>query len=60
LPILRTKKALADMATGTLLQVIATDPGTPTDMAAFCQQTGNLLRESARQEDKFVFVIQRK
>jgi TusA-related sulfurtransferase/predicted TIM-barrel fold metal-dependent hydrolase len=41
LPILRAKKALADMASGTVLEVIATDAGAPKDFEAFCRQTGN-------------------
>ncbi len=31
LPILRTKKALADMASGDVLKVLATDPGATRD-----------------------------
>ncbi|MBV8647813.1 sulfurtransferase TusA family protein [Paludibacterium sp.] len=61
LPILRAKKALADMESGTVLEVIATDPGAPGDFAAFCRQTGNTLLESAATvEGKFKLVLQRK
>lgn len=61
LPILRAKKALADMASGTVLEVIATDPGAPGDFAAFCRQTGNGLLESGTTDDgKFKLVLQRK
>lgn len=60
LPILRTKKALADMASGSLLHVTCTDPATPVDFAAFCKQTGNTLLENTTAEGKFVFVIQRR
>jgi tRNA 2-thiouridine synthesizing protein A len=61
LPILRAKKALADMASGSVLEVIATDPGAPGDFAAFCRQTGNSLLESGSTEDgKFKLVLQRK
>jgi tRNA 2-thiouridine synthesizing protein A len=61
LPILRAKKALAGMESGTVLQVIATDPGAPGDFAAFCRQTGNVLLESGTtDEGKFKLVLQRK
>jgi tRNA 2-thiouridine synthesizing protein A len=61
LPILRAKKALADMESGTVLEVIATDPGAPGDFAAFCRQTGNALLESGNTEDgKFKLVLKRK
>jgi tRNA 2-thiouridine synthesizing protein A len=61
LPILRAKKALADMASGAVLEVFATDPGAPADFAAFCRQTGNGLLESVTTDDgKFKLVLQRK
>ena len=43
LPILRAKKALADMQSGQILKVLATDPGSQRDFAAFSKQTGNEL-----------------
>ena len=61
LPILRAKKALAEMASGTVLEVIATDPGAPKDFEAFCRQTGNaLLESSTTAEGKFRLVLRRK
>ena len=41
LPILRTKKALAELAAGQVLKVIATDPGSVKDMQAFAKQTSD-------------------
>lgn len=43
LPILRAKKALSDMASGQVLKVVSTDPGSNRDFQAFCKQTGNEL-----------------
>ncbi|MGZ8255829.1 MAG: sulfurtransferase TusA family protein [Burkholderiaceae bacterium] len=43
LPILRAKKALADLTTGQVLKVVSTDPGSNRDFQAFCKQTGNEL-----------------
>lgn len=43
LPILRAKKALAEMATGQVLRIVATDPGSVKDFQAFSKQTGNNL-----------------
>lgn len=60
LPILRTKKALAELASGQLLHITCTDPATPTDFAAFCKQTGNALLEHGVQNGKFLFLIQRR
>jgi tRNA 2-thiouridine synthesizing protein A len=57
LPILRAKKALADMASGQVLQVVATDPGAVKDFAAFCKQTGNPLLSSVDSGAEFTFLI---
>lgn len=59
LPIVRTKKALAGMASGEVLRVIGTDPGSVDDMAAFAEQTGNPLLQSLREAGRFVFFIRK-
>lgn len=59
LPIVKTKKALADMASGTVLKVVATDPGSVCDMAAFAEQTGNALLESGTENSKYVFFLKK-
>ena len=61
LPILRAKKALAELTSGQVSRVPATDPGAPGDFAAFCRQTGNVLEDSQTTADgKFVMVLRRK
>ena len=60
LPILRTKKALAEMQTGQLLRVLATDPGAVKDFQAFAKQTGNELLASSEQDKVFEFLFKRK
>ena len=60
LPILRTKKALTDMASGQVLKITATDPGAVKDFQAFCKQTGNLLLSSDATAQEFVFFMQKK
>ena len=47
LPILKAKKALADMVSGQLLKVVATDTGSLRDFQAFAKQTGNELVEQS-------------
>ena len=54
LPIVKTKKALADMTSGQVLRVISTDPGSVADMAAFAEQTGNALLEQTTEGGKYV------
>ncbi len=59
LPILRTKKALNNMAEGDLLEIQATDPGSVKDLSSFCEQTGNTLISSKTDDDGFFFVIRK-
>lgn len=60
LPILRTKKTLNEMASGEVLKVIATDPGSVKDFAAFAKQTGNELLSSSEGGGEFTFYIRKK
>lgn len=60
LPILRTKKSLAEMESGQVLHVLATDPNAAKDFQAFAKQTGNALLSSSTTDAVFEFFIQRK
>ena len=60
LPILRAKKALAEMASGQLLKVVATDTGSLRDFQAFARQTGNELVEQQTVGDTYVHVLRRR
>ena len=60
LPILRTKKALAEMTTGQVLRVLATDPNAAKDFQAFAKQTGNQLLSTAETDQVFEFFFKRK
>ena len=60
LPILKAKKALAEMESGQLLKVIATDPGSMRDFQAFARQTGNDLVEQTTVADEFIHVLKRR
>jgi tRNA 2-thiouridine synthesizing protein A len=60
LPILKAKKALADMASGDILKVVATDPGSVRDFQAFARQTGNELVEQTSANDEFVHFLRRR
>ena len=59
LPIVKTKKALTDMTPGQVLKVLATDPGSVCDMAAFAEQTGNALLEQGEEGGKYVFFLKK-
>ena len=60
LPILKAKKALAEMVSGELLSVVSTDPGSVRDFRAFARQTGNELVEQTTAGADFVHVLRRR
>ena len=60
MPILKTKKALADMAAGEILEIRATDPAAEQDFRAFARQTGHQLRHVSETAGIFTFFLQRK
>ena len=59
-PILKAKKALADMQSGQLLKVLATDAGSVRDFQAFAKQTGNELLEQQTVGAEFTHVMRRR
>ena len=60
LPILRAKKALADMLSGEVLKIVATDPGSVRDFQAFARQTGNELDEQSSSAKEFIHYVRRR
>ncbi len=59
LPILKAKKAITDMASGEVLQVLSTDPGSIKDFASFCTQTGHTLVSSGEAEGAYAYLIRK-
>ena len=60
LPILKAKKALAELASGQLLKVVATDPGSIRDFKAFAKHTGNELIDQDHVDDDYIHVLRRR
>ena len=60
LPILKAKKALAELASGEVLRITATDTGSVRDFQAFAKQTGNALLSHSHSNGEFVFLMRRK
>ena len=60
LPILRTKKALSEMTSGQILEIVATDPGSVIDFQVFAEQTGNELLKMSEAAEEFTFVLKKK
>jgi tRNA 2-thiouridine synthesizing protein A len=60
LPILRAKKALAELASGQVLKIVATDPGSVRDFQAFAKQTGNELLAQETDDKLFIHFLKRR
>jgi tRNA 2-thiouridine synthesizing protein A len=60
LPILRTKKSLADVQSGQVLKIVATDPGSVKDFETFARQTGHTLLSHAEANGEFTFFLKKK
>lgn len=59
LPVLRARKALAGLAPGARLRVLATDPKAVEDFEAFCAATGTALLESSEQDGVYAFLLEK-
>lgn len=47
MPMVETNKAMKNLAVGDVLEVIATDVGTRTDIPSWCERTGQTLLSMA-------------
>ena len=59
MPILKTKKAVDGLQIGQVLKMIATDPGSTSDMEAWTKKTGHELVGSEKDSGKFIFYIKK-
>ena len=60
LPILRAKKALAEMVSGEILKVVSTDGGSLRDFQAFTKQTGNELVDQQTEGGEYIHIVRRR
>ena len=60
LPIVKTAQAIKSMASGEVLESLATDPGSVPDFTAWCRSTGNELVEQTKDGAVFRFVIRKR
>jgi tRNA 2-thiouridine synthesizing protein A len=60
MPIVKTAQAIRTIASGDLVEVLATDPGSVKDFAAWSRTTGHELVEQSVDGGVFRFVIRRK
>ena len=61
MPIIKLSKTLKkQMKSGEVLEMIGTDPGSKSDVPAWCEKTGNTLLESKEEDGAFIFYIKKK
>jgi tRNA 2-thiouridine synthesizing protein A len=60
MPIVKTAQAVKAMASGQTLEVLATDPGSVKDFAAWSKSTGNELVEQTVDGGVYRFVMRKK
>jgi tRNA 2-thiouridine synthesizing protein A len=60
MPIVKTSMAFRSLASGDVAEVLATDPGSVNDFAAWCRSTGNALVERSAGGGVFRFVIRKR
>lgn len=59
MPILKTKKAIDGLQMGQILKMIATDPGSVSDMDAWTKKTGHELVSSEQSGNSYIFYIKK-
>jgi len=60
MPIVKTAQAIRTIAPGDLIEVLATDPGSVKDFAAWSRTTGNEIVEQTADGGVYRFVLRRK
>jgi tRNA 2-thiouridine synthesizing protein A len=59
MPIVKTAQAVKTVPAGELIEVLATDPGSVKDFAAWTRSTGNAIVEQSEADGVYRFVIKR-
>lgn len=59
LPILKTKKAIMEIAIGEHIEVFSTDPGSVADFQAWTRSTGNELIANSEEGGVYRYIIKR-
>ncbi|NVM54318.1 MAG: sulfurtransferase TusA family protein [Candidatus Helarchaeota archaeon] len=58
-PLFRTREALETMEIGDILEVLADDPASESDIQSFTKRTGHKLLKLEKDEDVFRFLIEK-
>ena len=59
MPVVKTSKEIKNISVGSVLEVLATDPGSMADITAWTKSTGNELLKADKEDSVFKFYIRR-
>jgi tRNA 2-thiouridine synthesizing protein A len=59
-PLVTLHKALKDSAAGEVVELLATDPGSKSDVPSWAEISGNELLETSERDGVFHYVIRKK
>jgi TusA-related sulfurtransferase len=59
MPVVKTSKEIKSISVGSVLEVLATDPGSMADITAWTKSTGNELLKADKEDSVFKFYIRR-
>jgi len=59
MPMVEANMAIKKLSVGDILQIIATDPGTLSDIPSWCERTGNTLLSYVEQNNIYEYYIKK-
>lgn len=59
MPVIRVRFAVDKLSSGQVVKLIATDPGSKSDVPSWARSTGNKLLEAGEENGAFVFLVQK-
>jgi tRNA 2-thiouridine synthesizing protein A len=60
MPLLKTKKAMVELASGEILEILGTDPGSRNDLPSWASRTGNVFLGEEEDQGFIRFYLQKK
>jgi len=60
MPVVKAKRAIDSLQSGQVLEILATDPGSKADFAAWSRSTGNELVSSSDEGGVFKYQVRKK
>lgn len=59
MPVVRTRQAIDQLSTGDILKVISTDRGSCSDIPAWAESSGHVLKEQREEGGTYVFLVEK-